>query len=310
MKTGWLVNDCLTCIPGTTTFWHNLLEWFPTLIDKTNGYTSYGVLADIIENDLKKGNKPDYIIRNGTYFRPINTDVKTISLIQDVQAGIGFNNQLYIINNSTVTIFNTNYVYNKYKQYINNNIHIEIIPLGVNFDFFKPIKDRHPDVLPNSIIFIGASTNYPKGFNTVLNIIKKMTNTNFCLVMKDEFSINNLDISLRNRVKIFNRVDMEMVRLLINSCICAICTSQEETQHLSGIECGACNIPIIATNVGFYYDCSDSNEWGCIASEIDFPDKIQYVINNIDKFKPREYLIQKYSTNNCKTLWDNLINTL
>ena len=26
MKTGWLVNDTLTCIPGTKTIWHDLLE--------------------------------------------------------------------------------------------------------------------------------------------------------------------------------------------------------------------------------------------------------------------------------------------
>ena len=36
---GWLVNDCLTCIPGTKTFWHDLLEWIPTLEDKTDFHT-------------------------------------------------------------------------------------------------------------------------------------------------------------------------------------------------------------------------------------------------------------------------------
>ena len=47
MNSGWLVNDTLTCIPGTITFWHNLLEWFPELLDKTNGYTNYINLANI-----------------------------------------------------------------------------------------------------------------------------------------------------------------------------------------------------------------------------------------------------------------------
>jgi hypothetical protein len=53
---------------------------------------------------------------------------------------------------------------------------IKICPLGVDFDFFKPIQEKHPDVLPNSIIFIGASNNYPKGFNVLVEIIKKMEN--------------------------------------------------------------------------------------------------------------------------------------
>ena len=48
MNKGWLVNDCLTCIPGTKTLWHDLLEWMPNLIDKTNGYTDFRYLADTI----------------------------------------------------------------------------------------------------------------------------------------------------------------------------------------------------------------------------------------------------------------------
>ena len=47
-KIGWLVNDCLASFPGVITFWHNLLEWFPELIDKTNGYTNYTILASYI----------------------------------------------------------------------------------------------------------------------------------------------------------------------------------------------------------------------------------------------------------------------
>ena len=94
-KRGWLVNDTLTCIPGTTTLWHQLLEWLPNLEDKTNGYTDYSILPNVIES---LPNKPDYIIRNGSYFRKLNIDVPTITLIQDVQ-----NNpmQTEVINSST-----------------------------------------------------------------------------------------------------------------------------------------------------------------------------------------------------------------
>jgi hypothetical protein len=250
---GWLVNDCLTCIPGTRTFWHDLLSWFPELADNTEGYTDYRVLADRIESQLTK-NKPDYIIRNGSYFRSIRTDVKTVCLIQDVQTGDGLQNQIDIINHSSVAVFNTNYVYQKYRQYISSSIAVRVCPLGVNFDFFKPSEDRHPDVLPDSVIYIGSSMNYPKGFNVLLSIIHSMPDQTFCLVMKDDFSINGIPPEDRHRVRIFNRVNQEMVRLLINSCIAAVCTSYEETQHLSGIECAACNIPIVARMVGVYYD--------------------------------------------------------
>ena len=63
MTIGWLVNDCLTCIPGTKTFWHDLLEWIPNLMDKTNGYTKFGELSSRIEEESKQS-FPDYIIRN------------------------------------------------------------------------------------------------------------------------------------------------------------------------------------------------------------------------------------------------------
>jgi glycosyltransferase involved in cell wall biosynthesis len=306
-KCGWLINDRLTCIPGTRTFWHNLLEWFPNLIDKTNRHTCFSILPDKIENELLNIIRPDYIIRNGSYFRKLNTEIKTISLIQDI---LNNNEQINVIQHSDIIVFNTKYVFNKYKNYISDFSKIRICPLGVDFDFFKPIDIRNLDVLPNSILFIGSSTDYPKGFNIVRNIINTMDNQNFCLIMKDNFTINNLPQNVHNRVKIFNNINQEQVRNIINSCICAICTSYEETQHLAGIECGACNLPIIAREVGIYYDCKDDINWGVIADDNNFIEKINYVLENINMFNPREYFIKKYSTEICKQNWLNIINDI
>jgi hypothetical protein len=63
---------------------------------------------------------PHYIIRNGTYFRKINTDIKQISLIQDIQKDTNLLDlQLEVILNSNIVVFNTNYIYNKYINLIN-----------------------------------------------------------------------------------------------------------------------------------------------------------------------------------------------
>lgn len=260
-KHGWLINDRLTCIPGTTTFWHKLLEWFPNLIDMTGGFTNFSRLAQVIESKFNEYTIPNYIIRNGTYFRKLNINVKTISLIQDIINND--KNQIDVIKSSDIIVFNTNYVYNKYRKYIDDESKVRICPLGVDFDFFKPNDEININVLSNSILYIGSSTNYPKGFNIVKNIINNMKNQNFCLVMKDDFSINELPLNVHNRVKIFNKINQEELKKIINTCICAICTSYEETQHLSGIECGACNLPIIAKEVGIYFDCKDDKDWGC-----------------------------------------------
>ena len=305
--TGWLINDCLTCIPGTKTFWHNLLDWFPELEDKTNGCTYFSVLAEKIENELKLI-KPDYIIRNGTYFRRLNTAVPTISLIQDIH----LNNdvQMDVINNSSVVVFNSEYVYEKYRSKISGSPTIRICPLGVDFNFFKPVEVIHPAVLPNSILFIGAANTYPKGFNVLLDIMNVMTDQNFCLIMKDDFSMNELPEALHERVRIFNRVGQETVRAIMNSCIAAVCTSYEETQHLSGIECAACNIPIVARAVGIYYDNRNSQEWGFIAEDSTFVEKLMYVRNNVKEFHPRDCFIKKYSLDECMNNWKQLIESI
>jgi 2-polyprenyl-3-methyl-5-hydroxy-6-metoxy-1,4-benzoquinol methylase len=225
-------------------------------------------------------------------------------LIQDVQSN---NNQLDIINNSNVVVFNTQYVYEKYKSRIAASVPIKICPLGIDFQFFQPTEERHPDVLPNSVLYIGAATNYPKGFNIMLDIIDKMTDQNFCLIMKDNFSIHQIPESARNRVRIFNKIPSTIVRTIINSCILAICTSYEETQHLSGIECAACNIPIVARAVGVYFDNRDIREWGLIADDSNFIDKLIYVRNNLKEFHPRECFISKYSLEQCKNNWKSIV---
>ena len=108
---GWLVNDTLTCIPGTKTFWHFLLDMISDLQDKTNGYTSFDQLANNIENNLNQ-TKPKYIIRNATYFRKLNTDTYTISILQDNHSKTEhiLNEQKDVLNNSNLVIVNSNYM--------------------------------------------------------------------------------------------------------------------------------------------------------------------------------------------------------
>jgi glycosyltransferase involved in cell wall biosynthesis len=299
-KKGWLVNDCLTCIPNTRTLWHDLLDWFPNLEDKCNGYTDYSILAQRIESLYPK---PDYIIRNGSYFRKLNIDVPTFCLIQDTQ-----NNhmQTEVINSATCVVFSSHQTYKNYKNRINPK-NVRVIEHSSDFNFFKPIPERHPEVLPNSIIFIGDSSYEKKGFHRVLDIIDKMPDFNFCLVMKDNTTINVIPEKNRHRVRIFNRVNTEMIRLLINSCICGICTSGDEEGHWAGIEMGACNIPMVTRPIGCYLDRVNDTTWGLIANDEEFPEKIRYVINNLHLFSPRKYYSKEYTHERNREKWTKLI---
>lgn len=300
-KTGWLVNDCLTCIPNTRTFWHDLLDWFPNLQDKCNGYTDYSILANVIES-IKP--YPDYIIRNGSYFRKLNIDVPTFCLIQDM---MNEPMQTEVINTSTCVVFASKQTYNFYKDRINPK-NVRVIEQSSDFNFFKPIPERHPDVLPNSILFIGDSSYHKKGFHRVLNLIEVMPDFNFCLVMKDNTTLDVIPPQSRNRVRIFNRVNTNTVRLLINSSVCGICTSGNEEGHFAGIEIGACDIPMVARPMGCYLDRKDDKTWGLIADDEKFPETIRYVVNNRHLFTPRKYYSKEYTLERCREKWTSMIN--
>ena len=155
VKKGWLVNDCLTCIPNTKTFWHDLLEWFPKLEDKTGGYTDYKVLADKIEKEALIDTSLFYIIRNATFFRKLNLSCNQLVLLQDCYEDYVLrSNQIDVCNSSDVVVFNSNFTYEQYK---NDIIHsnIKIIPLGIDFDLFNTYNIEYSDILPNSILFVG-----------------------------------------------------------------------------------------------------------------------------------------------------------
>jgi glycosyltransferase involved in cell wall biosynthesis len=128
--------------------------------------------------------------------------------------------------------------------------------------------------------------------------------------MKDDFTEVFLDESVRNRVRVFNKINQEEVRLIINSCIVSVCTSYEESQHLSGIECAACNIPIVARCVGVYYDNRYDSRWGRIADDLNFIENINSVIKNKHKYNPRECFIANYSIDVCKQNWIEIIKNI
>lgn len=306
IKTGWLVNDTLTCIPGTKTFWHDLLEWIPNLKDKTSGYTDFGSLPNKIELDASRGGNPDYIIRNATFFRKMNISTKTISLLQDKYEGGMKESQITVCNNSDITVFNSPYTYNHYKNVITSKM--EIIPLGIDSDFFLPLPNKKEEfrvelgILPNSILFIGAANNHPKGFDKLINIINN-TSYNFVLVMKDGFSMNH------ERVRCFNSVDHNILLKIFNACSMMICTSVEETQHLAGLEGGLCGLPIVTSNVGIYFNRTAS-EWG-LNTDNEYISGINHIMTSLDKYNPREYwLNEKITKHDCSTKWRQIINDL
>jgi glycosyltransferase involved in cell wall biosynthesis len=285
---GWLVNDCLTCIPGTRTFWHDLLDGIESLVDMTNGYTDYKILAREIERALES-ERPDYIIRNASWFPPINTDVPQIAIAQDLG-----HHCVAACNQAAIVVANSRFTMESLTDVKSKKL---IVPLGVDMDVFK---FEQSEELIADVVYVGDSSEYPKSFSTVSNLIRD-TNFTFNLVMKDDFRIDH------PRVRCFNRVDSNMVKKVLSSSQVAICPSYVETQHLAGIEAMACNTPVVAVSTGIYYEIEDG-KWGLKTQRECFIEKINEVLNCRDKFSPREFVFEYgLDKDTCMARWNNLI---
>jgi len=231
-------------------------------------------------------------------FRPLRLDIPTVSLLQDPIVDA---QQIQVCKDSDLVITNSPYTEHILRSYVPSATS-QMIPLGVDFDFFKPCPVKtQMDILPNSILFVGAANPF-KGFELLKQLIDT-TNYNFCLVVKDDTTIEH------KRCRVYNRVGQEEIRDIYNSCSMLICLSSIETQHLATIEAGACGIPVVTTNVGINYNYP-SGPWG---ENVDSyaPSKIReainLVMNNLDKYNPRHILLDRgLHTPACKKQWVKL----
>ena len=290
---GWLVNDVLTTIPGTRTLWHHLVKG----LGVTPMCAPYPMLAQMVEDKLRAGPMPDYIIRNATYFRPIRTAIPQIALIQDIAQGPLRRMQLDVARQSVCVVFNSEFTRWSYPELADRpNI---IIPLGVDADTFRvlPIQDKFPEA---RILFVG-SHDPVKGFDVLEHLISE-TPYNFVTVMKD-YGVEH------PRVKSYVRVPHSDLPLHMNSCHLGLCLSRTETQHLAGIEMGLCGIPILATSVGTYFD-RPTGLWG---RRIRLEDAVQELTNAMQGPFPEREHVRNYwigagfSIEGCTSAWKGLV---
>jgi glycosyltransferase involved in cell wall biosynthesis len=291
----WIVNDLLTCIPGTKTFWHLLLDIDGT-IDKTGN--PFSILSDKIEKDE---DACDLIIRNGTFFRWIDRDCKTISFIQDCYDGD--ETQRACIANSDMVVFNSEWTRNKYAPTKEHRV----IPIGVNQDLFRPngyhsIFDKRRKVG----IFVG-DYNATKNTRMFESICGSRPDLDFIYVSKSSNSIKHSNVkNVRGGVD-----ERGMVELYNSADFCIMC-SPIETLHLTTIEAALCDIPVIGPSTGWlasHYSpkvgelIQDCNDIGQYLEAIDR-------LLKTPSYEPRDYMLNDtpYTWSACKKDWEEVIN--
>jgi glycosyltransferase involved in cell wall biosynthesis len=253
VKPVWIVNDVPTCIPGTKTLWHNLLEWIPGAEWASSG--NFATLSGYITTCvIATHEKPGLIIRNASYFPHVETDIPQVAILQDIfPPGPARDMQVAVCRKSVAVVVNSPYTAAQYPEL--GNITTVVIPLPVDFDLFGPM----PEVAKEwDVCWIGAASSV-KGWD-IFHRVMMDTDLTYLLVMKD-VPASSADVPL-DRVKVVRRVPHSELPALNNSCRIGLCTSRQETQHLAGIEMGACGLPMVAPNVGAYFGQDAAPPWG------------------------------------------------
>jgi len=248
--TGWLVNDKLTCIPGTRTFWHHLLDGVPGLVDKTIG--TYEGLADHVESEAVTA-EPDYIIRNAAYFRWINVGCPVISFVQDIVEGALRDQLIEACAASRSVVFNSEYTKMMYPEL--HATDYRVIPIGTDTSVFRPCEPD-PHIPENAILWVGSGHSV-KGFDLACRLASESKRP-WVFVMKD-------DTPVEVGALVLSRIDQPQLARIASACAAGVCTSARETQHLAGIEMGMCGLPLVTTEVGAYYS-RPIGPWGQVSN--------------------------------------------
>jgi hypothetical protein len=244
-----LVNDCMSALPDHRTFWHDLAEWFD--MEFVGG--DYSALAEYHGEDAAN---VSLIIRNASWFGPMVkfADVPTISLLQDIATeGPMRAMQVAVIQSSTKVVFNSFFTAHQYQKTmpyaITNGV---TISLPVDFSTFE--SGNHMGLqqalgLPDGGVIWVGSQNPIKGYEMFIRVTRVNPDIPFIAVFKDA-----VPYYLPPNVRAYARITHEELARLIGACRVGLCTSVRESQHLAGIEMGACGLPLVVPNTGTYWN--------------------------------------------------------
>jgi len=246
-----LVNDMLSALPDHRTFWHDLVDWFD--LQFIGG--EFNALNDALGIKLDAS----LIIRNASYFGPLEASksIPTISLLQDIfEPGQVRQMQEAVIASSCAVVLNSEFTKRQYVPLeLPQQAKYHVIPLPVDFATFEPGNPmglQQALGLPDGCIcWIGASqgaAGHVKGWDIFLKIVRLNPDLNFVAVFKDA-----LPTDCPPNLRLYCRLSQEELARVIGACRVGLCTSRTESQHLAGIEMGACGLPLVVPEVGVYW---------------------------------------------------------
>lgn len=210
-------------------------------------------LTDAVERE-----EPDIIINNSIWGLQFPKRF-VITILQDPYIemqrllGMDYSNMIKRQENalraSQIRVANSNYIAHSY----NHCGAFAVISVGTNPELFKPMdkqKMREKYGIPqDKVVYIYVGSHHPvKGWDKIQNLIKEYKEIFWMLVFKDE-----PEQELKN-TKVFCRIPQEQLAELYNCADVFMSQSVVESLGLAAIEAMFCNIPVLSTKTGIFWD--------------------------------------------------------
>lgn len=215
-----------------------------------------------------------------------------------------FKNSKIIIAPSFYMIDYISRVSNQDEEVINK---IKFIPHGIDIEFFKPLENKKElremyNIPLDKKVVVWVGSKHPvKGWKEMTEIIKSRPELYFICVFKH--GINRKAES--KNVSIFCNLPKDKMRDIYNCSDLYISLAPFESFNLAACEALACNIPIVTTNSGIFWDkdleLAETKKYGTLFN-YNYVGKITDIIDTtlIKSYEPRNWLIEHSLT---KTNW-------
>lgn len=286
-----IINDLVAGTLGEKVLWEFMLEKLPGAY----GVDKRVVGSDNFEKEAKKyigNNYPNtkIIIQNASFINYIDPSRYTIVFLQDNLRAMQKKSSTQEKNLKKADLVITNSLEIAYSY---DEFDMEIIPIGVNHELFKPMNKeaaRKKAGLTSHKkigIFVGDLSEV-KGWEKIEQCIEINQDIFWIIVTKDDRQYK------ADNAVIYHRIPQKQLAVLLNAADFFILGSSIETQCLAAIEAGLCNVPIIMRPIGIFSHFSEEER-----SKIGiFGDDFQKATSSIftKRFTPRKELLTKNVT--------------
>ncbi|MGC6516480.1 MAG: glycosyltransferase [Candidatus Puniceispirillaceae bacterium] len=276
-----IANNTIIGINGEKVLWNYLLEMPNT---HAMDYDIVGGKKNISFDAYRKSKslKASVSLQNASFMDLVNTDLRTITLLQDNLRRMGLENALQeqVLRDCDHRVTNSVITAASYPEF-----DFDIIPLGVDDTLFSP-QDTSAcrakwqiDTSAKVGIFVGA-LNEVKGWPDVLKTIDHYQDIHWLVVTKYDDEID------RQNVTLFRNLDQKSLAELLNCADFFLLGSPVETQCLAAIEAALCDVPLVMRPTGMFYTIAEEDRAKIGYFGDDFTSGVAHVLEH--DFTPRD----------------------